>query len=105
MKAEFNKNQLIKMYELIDELNKQNSNIRSHYKNEGMECFYDKNNNFMLRYCNMTYGDGGLVMNHVYKVITPNGEVKDGKEMFKNDAEAHSWTEDLEAIDIQDLKI
>tara|TARA_R110000824_G_scaffold175114_6_gene353420 strand:- start:205 stop:522 length:318 start_codon:yes stop_codon:yes gene_type:complete len=105
MKAQFNKSQLIEMYKLIDTLNKQNESLKSNYKNEGIECFYDKNNNFMLRYCSLTYDGGGLVMEHIYKVITPDGEIKDGKELFKDDAEAHGWTEDLKAIDIQDLTI
>jgi hypothetical protein len=105
MKAKFNKEQLIKIYEIIDKLNKENENISSHYKNEGLECFYDKNGNFMLRYCNMTYGGGGLVMKHEYKVVTPKGDVKDKSEMFENDAEAHSWTKDLESVNIEDLMV
>tara|TARA_R110001606_G_scaffold345743_2_gene494644 strand:- start:681 stop:998 length:318 start_codon:yes stop_codon:yes gene_type:complete len=105
MKTEFNKNQMIKVYEIIDNMNQENTSLRSNYKNEGLECFYDKNKNFMLRYCNMTFGDGGLIMNHVYKIITPEGEVKNGNEVFKSDAEAHNWTKQLKSIDIQDLTI
>ncbi len=105
MQQNINKEQLIKMYEIIDDLNNQNEKITSHEKNEGLECFYDKNNNVMIRYCHLSYGDGGLIMDHVYKVITPKGEVKDGKEIFKNDAEAHGWTKNLTSIDIQDLKV
>tara|TARA_R110001599_G_scaffold221468_2_gene420126 strand:+ start:874 stop:1191 length:318 start_codon:yes stop_codon:yes gene_type:complete len=105
MKSKFSKNQLIKIYEVVNELNQENEKLGSHYKNEGLECFYDKNSNFMLRYCNMTFSGGGLVMNHEYKVITPEGEVKDKKDLFKTDAEAHMWTRELQSVDIKDLTI
>ena len=94
----FTETQLSKIYKLIEQLHKTNTDLASDRKVEGISFYTNKRRNFMCSYVVLSYTNGNFNSQYNCKIIEPDGTEIDGLEYFGDEIECVNYLQKCQKI-------
>ena len=98
---DFTAGQLSRIYRLIEQLHKTNSQMASDRKVEGIAFYKDKRRNFMCSNVELSYTNGTFDSTYKCVMIEPDGTERDAIQYFGSDTECMNYLQKCEQIKIE----